>query len=885
MKPPRNLIVIDLDIPDENGVKDLERNLKEAAKWPETYAEVSKSGKAVHLHYIYEGDVSKLNSLYADHVEIKTFTGGRSLRRKLTLCNDLPVKTITGGLPLKEEKKIVNFDSVMSEKKLVELIQRCMLDKKDPMRINPEGTKPAVDFIFKLLEDAYANDKMSYDLTSMRNSIYGFALKSTNQKETCLKLVDKMHFQSKDKEDIPVEKPDLDSPNIYYDVEVLPNYFLLNYKIAENYTPDDFPKWKDYIKELQTNHKPVVRMICPTAVQVEDFLRKFGNQLVDFNGLRYDRHIIHGRIMGFDNARTYNFSRRIISGDKDALSNEAKKYGRTDVYDFASAGNKKSLKKLEIEMGFTHKEFNWPWDEPLPEELWIKAAEYCDNDVLATEAAFHYLKPDWIARQILADITDMTVNDTTNSLTTRFIFGSERHPQSHFLYRKLSEPVFSLPPDVLEFLKEACPEMMASPHGEAKSLLPYFPGYVKEKGISTYRGEEVGEGGYVYAEPGIHTNVALLDVASMHPHSLIAECLFGVLYTIRFREIVEGRVYIKHEDWEHVAKILDGKLAKYIPKIQSGEITSKDLANALKTAINSVYGLTSASFENPFRDKRNIDNIVAKRGALFMVDLKHAVQEKGFTVAHIKTDSIKIPNATPEIIQFVMDFGKRYGYTFEHEATYERMCLVNDAVYIARYDTAENCMARYGYIPGDVKKHPGEWTATGKQFQVPYVFKTLFSHEPIEFKDMCEVFSVDGALYLDMNEKLQDPFGPEEERDRRIYNKLRPDKPKKLNQAYSGISDEALQDIIAKCHDYHFVGKVGQFTPIKPGCGGGLLMRKADDRYSSATGAKGFRWMESEMVKDLGYENNIDRTYYDSLVNKAVEAISKYDDFEWFASN
>ena len=86
----------------------------------------------------------------------------------------------------------------------------------------------------------------------------------------------------------------------------------------------------------------------------------------------------------------------------------------------------------------------------------------------------------------------------------------------------------------------------------------------------------------------------------------------------------------------------------------------------------------------------------------------------------IKTDSIKIPNATPEIIQFIMDYGKEYGYTFEHEATYEKMCLVNDAVYIAKYaDT-------------------GEWTATGAQFAVPYVFKTLFSHEKIDFDDICE---------------------------------------------------------------------------------------------------------------------------------------------------
>ena len=74
--------------------------------------------------------------------------------------------------------------------------------------------------------------------------------------------------------------------------------------------------------------------------------------------------------------------------------------------------------------------------------------------------------------------------------------------------------------------------------------------------------------------------------------------------------------------------MLDGKLTKHIQKVKDGILTSKDLANALKTAINSVYGLTSANFDNPFRDIRNKDNIVAKRGALFMVDLKNEVQKR-----------------------------------------------------------------------------------------------------------------------------------------------------------------------------------------------------------------------------------------------------------------
>ena len=190
----------------------------------------------------------------------------------------------------------------------------------------------------------------------------------------------------------------------------------------------------------------------------------------------------------------------------------------------------------------------------------------------------------------------------------------------------------------------------------------------------------------------MYSNIALLDIASMHPSSIVAEKLFGEEYTQRFKDILDARIAIKHKDFDKARKMLNGALAKYL----NDENAAADLAQALKIAINSVYGLTAANFENAFRDARNKDNIVAKRGALFMINLKHEVQKRGFTVAHIKTDSIKIPDATPEIIQFVMDYGQQYGYNFEHEATYDRMCLVNDAVYIAKYATVERCVDLYG---------------------------------------------------------------------------------------------------------------------------------------------------------------------------------------------
>ena len=759
VKVPENHIVIDFDIKDQNGNKSFEKNLEEASKWPATYAELSKSGGGIHLHYIYSGDVTKLSRIYDDDIEIKVFTGKQSLRRRLSKCNNMPISTISSGLPLKGEK-MINTDVVKTEKGIRTLIKRNLNKEYHP------GTKPSIDFIFKILEDSY-NEGIKYDVSDMYNAVLGFAANSTNQADYCMKLVTKMHFKS-DEISEPVRNDD--ARLVFYDVEVFPNLFLVNWK-------------------FKGENESVVRMINPTPSDIEGLIK---HRLIGFNCRRYDNHILYGRLLGYDNEQLYKLSQKIISGNKNAFFGEAYNLSYTDVYDFAAT--KQSLKKWEIELGIHHQELGLPWDQPVPEELWITVAEYCDNDVIATEKVFDHLKGDWTARQILADLAGMTVNDTTNSLTTRIIFGKERKP--NLVYTDLSET---------------------------------FPGYSFDGGKNMYRGTNLGFGGYVYAEPGMYQNVALLDVASLHPHSIIAMNCFGD-YTRYFKDLLDARMYIKHGDYNGARNMLDGKLAPYL----NDESKAKELAQALKIAINSVYGLTAANFDNPFRDVRNKNNIVALRGALFMRTLQDEVQKRGFTVCHIKTDSIKIPDATQEIIDFCMDFAKNYGYTFEHEATYDRMCLVNDAVYIAR------------------DKDNGEWSATGTQFQVPYVFKKLFSKEPIEFSDMCETKSVSTALYLDMNENL-----PEDE------------------------------------HNYRFVGRVGRFCPIKPGCGGGLLMREKDGKYYAATGSGYgtgkarvvYRWLESEMVNDLNKIDDIDRSYYDRLVDGAIDTISEYGDFEMFVSD
>lgn len=791
-----NMIVIDFDLKNEKGEKDALANLKAALEWPQTYAEVSKSGSGIHLHYYFSGDIETLSRVVGPDIEIKVFSGLSSLRRQLSKCNDFPIATISSGLPIKQErKKMIKSETIKSERSLRKLVERNL---RKEIHAN---TKCSVDFIQKILQDTY-DSGLKYDISDMRPSIQNFAMGSTHNASYCLAMISKMKFKSEEPSDNE-EAYKKTAPIVFFDVEVFPNLFVICMK-------------------RQGPGNPIIKMINPRPEDVES-MREF--RLVGFNNRRYDNHILYARMMGYTNEQLFNLSQRIIGGDKTAFFGEAYNLSYTDIYDFLSSNNKMSLKKWEIKLGIHHMELDIPWDKPVPEHLWPKVAEYCGNDVVATEATFDANQDDWLAREILADIAGLTVNDTTNACTTKIIIGNDKDPWSKFVYTDLST-IF--------------PGYEYNKFGIDQNR--YNKGTKIIKGKSFYRGEDPGEGGYVYAKPGIHYKVALLDVASMHPNSLIQLNLFGDTYTMRFKDLVNVRLAIKHEDYETALKLLDGLLEKYIKWIQEGKYTSKQVANALKTAINSVYGLTSATFPNKLKDPRNEDNIVAKRGALFMINLKHEVEARGYTVVHIKTDSIKIADATPEIIDFVMKYGEEYGYTFEHEDTYEKICLVNDAVYIAKYDK-----------PHKDKKTGKDiyWTATGTQFQVPYVFKTLFSKEPITFQDLFETKSSSSALYLDFNE-----HNPEE-------------------------------------HNCHFVGKVGAFCPMKDGVGGGVLLRDAGEGKFAAVGGtkkKGtkdevYRWMQTEMVMKNGLEDQIDRSYYNALVDEAVETISQYGDFEQFAAN
>jgi len=777
VKVPTNHVVIDFDLKGPRGGKSLERNLEAASQWPATYAEISKSGSGIHLHYRYDGDTSLLTSQYADGIEVKVYSGDASLRRKLSRCNGVPVSIISSGLPLKQKKeKMLKPKTIASEQGLRDLIKRNLRKEIHA------GTKPSVDFIKKILDDAY-DSGIKYDVTDLRPKIIAFANNSSNQAALSLKVVKDMKWTSAepDSEGAGLSEPVIeimDDRIAFFDVEIYSNLFVICWKFHKS--------------------DEVIKMINPKPHEVEAL---FKLKLVGFYNRRYDNHILYAAAMGATTEELYKLSTKIIDGDRQATFGAAYNLSYVDIWEFSSV--KQSLKKFEIALGILHMELDLPWDQPVDEKDWDRVVAYCANDVQATEAVFEDRKQDFVARQILTELSGLTINDTTQNHTAKIIFGNDKKASKKFIYTDLSKE---------------------------------FPGYKFELGKSYYKGEEPGEGGYVYAEPGAYTKVAVLDVASMHPTSIVEMNTFGP-YTKNFEDLLKARIAIKRKDYDAAAQMLDGKLTPFISDPHTGyDIQgAEQLAYALKIVINIVYGLTSAKFDNPFRDIRNIDNIVAKRGALFMIDLKQALQEKGVRVIHIKTDSVKIPNADQKTIDYVIKFGKKYGYDFEHEATYDKFCLVNDAVYIAGI----------WQVPWE-KPYPFEWTAVGAQFQHPYVYKTLFTGEIPTFEDFCEGRSVvKGSMYL--------YSGPE-----------RP-----VNGVLAG--DAGL---------LRHVGRTGQFVPVETG--GSALYRFNDDKYYAVSGTKGYLWVEATVAKAMGDDLKIDMSYFDKMKTEAVKQIEKFIPFDEF---
>lgn len=875
--PPDDItiIMLDFDICNEDGEKDFNLNYALAKTYPATYAELSKSGGGIHLYYFWNGDPDELSSVVAPHVELKAFKGKSAIRRKLTKCNNLPIETLSSGLPKKGVKKsMVDQKDVKTERQLRFRIGKALAKGYH------NDTTSNVDYIKFLLDQAYESG-MKYNVTDMAGDVWKFACNSTNQSEKCRATVSEMKFKSEDDEEVEAYGiEDEGAPKIVIDTEIYrpdpetdnPGLFLVCYKF------------------LGTDMKPscVNALVNPQPHEVEELFR-YGH--IGFNNLEYDCYMLWAASMGKNNQDLYDLSQDIITYHKQDVKNyKAKEMVYADVYDICkAAGEGMGLKKWEIKLGkegklpdsVIHKEMGIPWDQPAPKDRWPEIIDYCKNDVLATEVVYWETQPYLKARMFQVDLVHAlhgenvkaNVRDTANTLSKRIIFGKNKKPQSAFNYRDLSKPVGA---DQYEEYREkfgedykfrvwnekGLPEYQDYIPGmnmpEGWSILPFFPGYkfdryAPKRKKSWFMDDYGGEGGRTYSKPGLYENVWDGDIASQYPHSIMAEVLFGPEYTRTFSDIVKARIAVKHLDFETAGKLLNGALKQYL-----SEETAKDLAQALKIVINSIYGLTSASFENEFRDPRNEDNIVAKRGNLFMMVLKAQIESMGYEVCHIKTDSIKIPNADDNIKDFVVEFGREYGYEFETEAEFGKFVLLNDAAYVG-------------------KCTDGSWIFKSDQFKPSFLQKMLFTKEPIVFEDYCQTFSVQqGAIYMDKNEDLPD-VSAEEKRLEYLTKKLMKEEVPKGYESLEMVEKEMgeLDAKIRAGHQYEFIGKVGQFVPVADGIGGGKLYRIQDGRRFAIGGTSGYRWLEADTVRLYGWQDRVDLGYFREICDETVADINK----------
>ena len=873
VKVPQNHIVLDFDMKNENGEKDLELNIKEALQYPPTYAEVSKSGGGLHLHYWYDGEVTDLKNLIKDDVEIKVFTGNSSLRRKLVKCNNKPIAHIATGLPLKE-KDVTMYKDIedihWTESKLRKFIENCM-DKS-----HHGATKPEVDFIYSELQKAEATG-VRYNLTDMYDALFKFAMRSTHNRDYCIDIINKLPLSTYQTEEEVGNGNDVvdDKDIVFFDVEVFSNLFLVCWKKNGVEIPDwvfddldthcidnlylAMADSSDILKkEWYAQNKDNYGIWFNPSMNQLEYLLQF--PLVGFNNRKYDNHILYNASLGASPMDLYMQSQNIINKTGDGgMKPAAYNLSYADLYEFMDV--KQSLKKWEIALGIKHDEFEFPWDQPLDKSNWVRCAQYCMHDVAATDILFNDEnagKPAWTARKVLCELTDMAPNTKTQTLAEKFLFGDDPRPQDSFEYYDLARefPGYTFDPN-------------RKPKSDYKGKDPSEGGYVSSKpGVYGVSAKDVLNGHVLDTETGRSKLIVYIDVASLHPHSLIAINYFGK-YTRKFKALVECRIYIKHGDLEKAAHAFDDidpslseKLSKYLndPSMIGG------LAHAMKIIINIVYGMTSAPYDNKFRDPRNVDNIVAKRGALFMMMLEEEMTERGCNIIHVKTDSMKITNYLQEDIDYAMKRANEFGYTFEIECIYDRLALVNKAVLIGHHEGEEEFGSK-------------AWEAVGSQFAEPFVYKKLFSHEEIQEADFMNLKAVKTSIYLGKrfigkNANVYASNTGEDLLSAREVNiaqsiQVRAQKPidKYLpKRDYEGLS------IVEQ--EANRVAKISKELDLKPELVQNIIdnnfPKTTVTKYNYVTGTKGYKW---GLASEYKGKDDVDMYYYKRLVDEAVDSI------------
>lgn len=440
-----------------------------------------------------------------------------------------------------------------------------------------------------------------------------------------------------------------DNELIFFDTEVYKNLFILVTK-----------------RHGDKNYKAYVN---PALKALEEALHPYCKYWIGYNNNYYDNFILYKLKKLLKSNQNYSVIMPELKKFSDEIINrydKGREYGKISTYlDFYKLCSKdKSLSKLKYELGYPCLETPYSFDEDILPGQIDECVNYCVNDVLGLEYAFfqpqYYQK--YLAHKNLCKMVDIQVSNSTNTTTGVLIFGHTTNDwrKSQLRLPNLTEYINNIPG--YENAKFEAQESETGTNGV------FINGDTKTV---------INRGGENKTTPGKYTNVVSLDVDSMYVTSFINTRYFGD-FTDRIKQLRDVRLALKRKILPEVHRLYK----EFGEFITNEHIDFKLASDMLKLCLNSLYGLSSASFDNFMKLPENETNLIANLGNIMMNELYQECIAKKYNVVHIKTDGIKIANCTEEMINFCIDFAKSWGFNFSIDEKYKDFLIIDNANYI-----------------------------------------------------------------------------------------------------------------------------------------------------------------------------------------------------------
>lgn len=397
---------------------------------------------------------------------------------------------------------------------------------------------------------------------------------------------------------------------LFYDIETFQNYFLI---VGQKMDSEEF-----FVLEN------------PSCVELMNFINE--GRLIGFNNHRFDDVILASmmnRVMTtggdlhaeLNPKHAYDMAQEIISSGADVFF-EGLRTPTEDLMKYRDfETNALNLKSFENVLMMDILETPVPFDKILTDEEKELVLQYCKNDVIATKRAYEFqvergsvesvtMLRNWVARELQIEPTQL-VKSSVNSMMIKLLDDVEY--DRNYFFRYIDSCNFDYIRQDTEFM----------------TWLKEITNWVDNKEKTEYLASsapklEIVRHGvtYTFASGGVHglnedekvcSNVKHSDFASLYPNIMIHIRALGTA-TSKYEEIVKTRITYKS--------------------------TNKSMANGLKLAVNSLYGLTRSKTSGAHLYDPYVGLDVCILGQMLSYELALRIVDAGGTMINVNTDGL-----------------------------------------------------------------------------------------------------------------------------------------------------------------------------------------------------------------------------------------------------